>query len=160
MELTGTIIAVMEAKTGKSSRTGNPWMKQEYVIEMLGQYPRHCAFSIFGEDRIKQLNIQNGEELTIQFDIDAHEYNGRWYNEEELEANNDCLLELGIDEIDEFLRNNELGEIFTIVGDSGSGRSSLTIRMVDILSVDRQIPTLFLCCRESPKVIIERLVNF
>ena len=26
-------------------------------------------------------NIQNGEDLTVQFDIDAREYNGRWYND-------------------------------------------------------------------------------
>jgi hypothetical protein len=38
-------------------------------------------FRIFGEDRIKQFNIQAGEEITVQFDIDAHEYNGRWFNE-------------------------------------------------------------------------------
>ena len=81
MELAGKIIAVMEAKSGTSSRTGSPWMMQEYVIEVPGQYPRHCAFTVFGEDRIKQLNIQNGEDLTVQFDIDAREYNGRWYND-------------------------------------------------------------------------------
>lgn len=81
MELTGRIIAVQEAKSGTSSKTGNPWMMQEYVIEVLGQYPRHCAFTVFGEDRIKQLNIQNGENLTVQFDIDAREYNGKWYND-------------------------------------------------------------------------------
>ena len=56
-------------------------MMQEYVIEVPGQYPRHCAFTVFGEDRIKQLNIQMGEDLTIQFDIDARDYNGRWYND-------------------------------------------------------------------------------
>lgn len=81
MELIGRIIAVQEAKSGTSLKTGNPWMKQEYVMEMPGQYPRHCVFSVFGEDRIKQLNIQNGEDLTVQFDIDAREYNGRWYND-------------------------------------------------------------------------------
>ena len=81
MELTGRIIAVLEAKSGTSSKTGNQWMMQGYVIEVPGQYPRHCAFTVFGEDRIKQLNIQNGEDLTIQFDIDAREYNGRWYND-------------------------------------------------------------------------------
>ena len=81
MELTGRIIAVLEAKSGTSSKTGNPWIMQGYVIEVPGQYPRHCAFTVFGEDRIKQLNIQNGEDLTIQFDIDAREYNGRWYND-------------------------------------------------------------------------------
>ena len=81
MELTGRIIAVLPANSGVSNRTGNPWMSQEYVIEVPGQYPRKCVFRLFGEDRIKQFNIQNGEDLTIQFDIDAHEYNGRWFNE-------------------------------------------------------------------------------
>ncbi len=81
MELTGKIIAVMAAQSGVSARTGNSWMSQEYVIEVPGQYPRKCVFRLFGEDRIKQFNIQQGEDLTIQFDIDAHEYNGRWFNE-------------------------------------------------------------------------------
>ena len=81
MELTGKIIAVLQANSGVSNRTGNPWMSQEYVIEVPGQYPRKCVFRIFGEDRIKQFNIQQGEDVTVQFDIDAHEYNGRWFNE-------------------------------------------------------------------------------
>jgi hypothetical protein len=38
-------------------------------------------FSIYGEERIKQMNVQMGEDLTIQFDIDARQYNGRWYND-------------------------------------------------------------------------------
>lgn len=81
MELTGRIIGVLPANSGVSNRTGNPWMSQEYVIEVPGQYPRKCVFRLFGEDRIKQFNIQQGEDLTVQFDIDAHEYNGRWFNE-------------------------------------------------------------------------------
>lgn len=82
MDLTGTIIAVMPAQSGTSSRTGNPWMSQEYVLEIPGSYPKRMVFRIFGEDRIKQFNIQQGEQnVTIQFDIDAHEYNGRWFNE-------------------------------------------------------------------------------
>jgi len=81
MDLTGKIIAVLPANSGVSARTGNPWMSQEYVIEVPGQFPRKCVFRLFGEDRIKQFNIQNGEDLTVSFDIDAHEYNGRWFNE-------------------------------------------------------------------------------
>ena len=80
MELTGKIIAVMEPRGGVSARTGNQWMTQEYVLEVPGQYPKRCLFNVFGEDRIKQFNIQQGEDLTVQFDIDAHEYNGRWFN--------------------------------------------------------------------------------
>ena len=71
----------MPANSGVSARTGNPWMSQEYVIEVPGQYPRKCVFRLFGEDRIKQFNIQMGEDVTVSFDIDAHEYNGRWFNE-------------------------------------------------------------------------------
>ena len=82
MELTGTVIAILPAQSGVSQRTGNTWMSQEYVIEVPGQYPRRCCFKIFGEDRIKQFAIQQGEQnVTVQFDIDAHEWNGRWFNE-------------------------------------------------------------------------------
>ena len=81
MDLTGKVIAIMEARSGVSQRTGNQWMTQEYVIEVPGQYPRKMVFNIFGEDRIKQFNIQAGEEITVQFDIDAREYNGRWFND-------------------------------------------------------------------------------
>ena len=82
MEQTGTIIAVMPAQSGTSQRTGNQWMSQEYVLEVPGQYPKKMVFRIFGEDRIKQFNLHQGEQnVTVQFDIDAHEYNGRWFNE-------------------------------------------------------------------------------
>ncbi len=81
MDLTGKVIAVLPASSGVSQRTGNPWMSQDYVIEVPGQYPRKCLFRVFGEDRIKQFNIQMGEDITVSFDIDAHEFNGRWFND-------------------------------------------------------------------------------
>ena len=54
---------------------------QEFVIETQDHYPRKCMFSVFGEDRLREMNIQVGEELVVSFDIDAREYNGRWYND-------------------------------------------------------------------------------
>ena len=80
MELTGKIIAVLPPQSGVSGRTGNPWMSQEFVLETHDQYPRKCCFRVFGEDKIKQFNIQSGEELTVSFDIDASEWQGRWFN--------------------------------------------------------------------------------
>ena len=80
MDLTGKVIAILPASSGVSQRTGNPWMSQDYVIEVPGQYPKKCLFRVFGEDRIKQFNIQMGEDITVSFDIDAHEFNGRWFN--------------------------------------------------------------------------------
>ena len=81
MDITGKVIAILQARGGVSARTGNPWMTQEYVIEVPGTYPRKMVFNIFGEDRIKQFNNQPGEEITVQFDIDAREFNGRWFND-------------------------------------------------------------------------------
>ena len=81
MDLTGKIIAVIQPRSGVSQRTGNSWMTQEYVMEVPGQYPKKMVFNIFGEDRIKQFNIQMGEDVTVSFDIDAREFNGRWYND-------------------------------------------------------------------------------
>ena len=80
MELTGKIIAVL-AERGGVSKAGNEWKIQEYVLETMEQYPRKMMFNVFGTDRIAQFNIQLGETLTVSFDIDSREYNGRWYND-------------------------------------------------------------------------------
>lgn len=81
MEISGKIIAALPPRGGVSQRTGNSWKTQEFVIETHEQYPRKCVFNVFGEDRLQEMNIQVGEELTVSFDIDAREYNGRWYND-------------------------------------------------------------------------------
>ncbi|MBQ4352443.1 MAG: DUF3127 domain-containing protein [Prevotella sp.] len=81
MEIEGKIIAVLPERGGVSNRTGNAWKSQEFVIETHDQYPRKCCFRVFGEDRLKQMNIQPGEELRVSIDIDSHEYQGRWFND-------------------------------------------------------------------------------
>lgn len=80
MEISGKIIVATDVRSGESARTGSKWMAQDFVIETHEQYPKRCVFSVFGEDRLREFNIQVGEELTVSFDIDAHEYNGRWFN--------------------------------------------------------------------------------
>lgn len=79
-EVNGKIIAVLDKKSGVSNTTGSQWSAQQYVIETKEQYPKRLCFEVFGEDRITSFNIQNGEEVTVSFDIDAREYQGRWYN--------------------------------------------------------------------------------
>ncbi len=81
MELAGKIIAVLEARGGVSKTTGNSRKTQEYVIETHEQYPRRMCFNVFGEDKINQMNIQVGDELNVFFDINAREYQGRWFND-------------------------------------------------------------------------------
>ena len=81
MEITGKIIAVLPAQGGVSQRTGNQWKSQDYVIETHDTYPKKCCFRVFGEEKINQFNIQLGEEMTVSFDIDSHEYQGTWFND-------------------------------------------------------------------------------
>ena len=80
MEITGKIIAVLPERSGVSARTGTEWRCASYVLETLEQYPRKMNFEVFGVDRIQQFNMQVGETMVVSFDIDAHEYQGRWFN--------------------------------------------------------------------------------
>lgn len=82
MEITGKIIAVLDARGGVSPRTGSPWKIQEYVLETINeQFPRRVCFNVFGEEKIAAMNIQKDEEMTVYFDINAREYQGRWFND-------------------------------------------------------------------------------
>ena len=78
MELQGKVIAVLPEKSGVSAR-GGEWKAQSYVIETHEAYPKRLCFDVLG-DRIAQFNIQTGEELLVSFDLDAREYQGRWFN--------------------------------------------------------------------------------
>ena len=78
MEIQGKVIAVLPERSGVSAR--GEWKSQTYVIETQEQYPKKMAFDVFGADRLAQFNIQSGEEILVSFDIDAHEYQGRWFN--------------------------------------------------------------------------------
>lgn len=81
MEIQGKIIAVMPATSGVSQRTGQQWMSQQYVLEVPGMYPRRVCFEVYGEDKIRTFAIQQGMEAVVNFEIDAHEYQGRWFNQ-------------------------------------------------------------------------------
>lgn len=78
MEIQGKIIVVLPERSGVSQR-GNQWRSISYVLETQEQYPKKLAFDVTN-DKIDQLNIHLGEILTVQFDINAREYNGRWFN--------------------------------------------------------------------------------
>jgi len=90
MELEGKISVVMPAASGVSQSTGNQWMSQEYVIAYYWfpnqTNPSYIVMKAFGEDRIKQFNLQPNDEVRVRYHVEAHEYNGRWYNDTRLDA--------------------------------------------------------------------------
>lgn len=78
MELQGKVIAETQERTGTSAR--GDWKAKDFVIETHETYPKKMVFSVFGEERLSRFNIQIGQEVLVSFDIDAREYNGRWFN--------------------------------------------------------------------------------
>ena len=66
MEIKGRIIHVLPLQEGVS-KAGNPWKKQEYVLETEEQYPRKVCFNLFG-DKVDQY-------------LESREFNGRWYTD-------------------------------------------------------------------------------
>ncbi|MCR4773816.1 MAG: DUF3127 domain-containing protein [Prevotella sp.] len=78
MDLQGKVIAAMEPRSGVSAR--GEWKSQDFVIETHEAYPHKMVFSVFGAERLDRFKIEVGQEVNVSFDIDAHEYNGRWFN--------------------------------------------------------------------------------
>ena len=78
MDLQGKVIAALPERSGVSSR--GEWKAQDFVLETHESFPHKMVFSVFGAERLQRFNIQVGQEVMVSFDIDAHEYNGRWFN--------------------------------------------------------------------------------
>lgn len=81
MDVVGKIIAALPPKSGTSQQTGKPWQVNTYVLQTNEQTPKNIAFDVFGAERVEQYNLKVGDMVTVSIDIDAHEYNGRWYNQ-------------------------------------------------------------------------------
>ena len=78
MEVKGKIIKKMDLVTGVAKATGNPWKKQDYVLETIEAHPKQIAFDFFG-DRVDQYSFEVGDVITLSFDIESREYQGRYY---------------------------------------------------------------------------------
>ena len=83
MEITGILVKKTGERSGVSSRNGQPWKQADFLIEVPGQYIRHAVFSVRDGlvGRVTRFESMIGKTVTVSFDIDAREYEGRWYNE-------------------------------------------------------------------------------
>lgn len=79
MDIKGKIIQKLDLQSG-TSKAGNAWKKQEYVLETLDSYPRKVKFDFFG-DRADQYPLEVGDVITLSYDIESREFNGRWYTD-------------------------------------------------------------------------------
>jgi hypothetical protein len=78
MQLTAKLTQRLPIQTG-TGKNGE-WKKQDIIVETDGQYPKNVCISIWG-DKINEGQLQIGNLLQIDFDIESREYNERWYTE-------------------------------------------------------------------------------
>lgn len=73
MEVKGRVIQVLPEERGQGQK--GEWRKQTFILEYGEQYPKKAAIQVWGDKQIPN----PGEDVTVQFDVESREYNGRWY---------------------------------------------------------------------------------
>ena len=83
MEFKGRIYKVLETTSGKS-RDNKEWQKQEFIFEFFehdtDRYSDKVVLSVMN-DRIREYDLHEGDEVMIGFGHSVREYNGRWFND-------------------------------------------------------------------------------
>ena len=78
MQLTAKLIQLHPIQTGIGKN--GEWKKQDIIVETDGQYPKKVCITIWG-DKINESQLQIGNVLKIDFDIESREYNSKWYTD-------------------------------------------------------------------------------
>lgn len=78
MKLEGKIIVAQPIQSGVS-KNGNNWQRQDFVLEIPGQYPKKVAFSVTNSN-IQNFGLAVGQDVDIEIDINANEWQGKWFN--------------------------------------------------------------------------------
>jgi hypothetical protein len=78
MEIQGKVSQLLPLQTG-AGKNGQ-WKKQDFILETEGQVVRKINFSLWGE-KVDQFSLTIGETVTVFFDLESREYNGRWYTD-------------------------------------------------------------------------------
>ena len=83
MEITGILMRQLSEKTGVSPRNGNQWRMVEFLLEIPGNYPTNLVVQVMDgqQSRIARFQQLIGKTVKVSFDLDAHEWNGKWFND-------------------------------------------------------------------------------
>ena len=80
IKVVGTIEKLMPISKGVSA-AGREWVKQDIVMSMTnGRFMKHLAATVMGQERIDNFKLRVGDNIVAYLNIDAIEYNSRWYN--------------------------------------------------------------------------------
>ena len=78
LNITGEVIDVLDEESGEGKN--GTWRKQQFIIEIPGQYPKQVCVIQWG-DNIDKFGIKVGETVTAHIDLQSREFNKRWYTD-------------------------------------------------------------------------------
>ncbi|MDE5662896.1 MAG: DUF3127 domain-containing protein [Muribaculaceae bacterium] len=79
MEITGRVILVLPEESG-TSKAGNAWKKNGYVLETFDRFPKKVKVTVFGRN-VDNVHMEAGKAYVISVDVESREFNGRWYTD-------------------------------------------------------------------------------
>ena len=98
LTIKGKIIKKLEIESG-TSKAGNEWKKQSFVLNTNKEYNPEICFQLFGEEKMQMLNnLSEGDQVEVAFNLYSREYNGKYYHNldawriEKIEATEDTNI--------------------------------------------------------------------
>lgn len=77
--LEGKLIDILPQQTGTGKN--GPWLKQDFIIETPGEFPRKICISAWGDKAEGISGIKEGDQVKVSVNIESREYNERWYTD-------------------------------------------------------------------------------
>lgn len=77
--LTGRLLQILPQQSGTGKN--GPWVKQDFVIETPGEYPRKICISAWGDKAQEVSGFNEGDEMEVSVNIESREFNERWYTD-------------------------------------------------------------------------------
>ena len=81
MEIQVKIVELLPVQRFTSQKNGNEYVRNVFVGETHGQYPKKIAFTVMGEDKFRRMDIVVGSSYNLSFDIESREWKGKWFTE-------------------------------------------------------------------------------
>lgn len=81
MEFIGNLVEKVSEREG-DGRNGH-WKIASFLLETVEMYPKRMVVDVTDSEMVKRIEKFDeliGKNVKIAFDIDAREYNGRWFN--------------------------------------------------------------------------------
>lgn len=79
LELTCKLKQLLPEQTGNGKN--GPWVKQDFLVETQGEYPKTICMSAWG-DMVKTIQgIAPGSMIKASIRIESREFNSRWYTD-------------------------------------------------------------------------------